>query len=348
MKELLYQTFEDLIADLEDREVDILKRRFGIDKGKKEPLSKIGKDFGLTRERIRQIQEYVLKNIKNKFSTTPLAKRIYEEAEVFIGKLPIKREVYILENFANNYSLEENDKKILRLFLIILPDYLYHKETKIYYSFLGKENIFEDAKAILNNLYIELTNRIFTEDEFLNFVEESVKRIINFTPDIDELYEFAKILKKLGKNPLNEVGSIDHKRISPSSLIDKIYLVFKLEKRPMHFTEVYEKLNKIKEIEDTLITESWKKDYNLQSVLNTLIANDKFVWYGRGTYALKEDGYKEGKIIELMKEIVKKYNGIEKNKLLELVSKQKLLSKNTFNVYIQKYFKKIGDKVYLK
>jgi hypothetical protein len=116
----------------------------------------------------------------------------------------------------------------------------------------------------------------------------------------------------------------------------------------MHFTEVYEKLNKIKEIEDTLITESWKKDYNLQSVLNTLIANDKFVWYGRGTYALKEDGYKEGKIIELMKEIVKKYNGIEKNKLLELVSKQKLLSKNTFNVYIQKYFKKIGDKVYLK
>jgi hypothetical protein len=348
MKELLYQTFEDLIADLEDREVDILKRRFGINKGKKEPLSKIGKDFGLTRERIRQIQEYVLKNIKNKFSTTPLAKRIYEETEVFIGKLPIKREVYILENFANNYSLEENDKKILRLFLIILPDYLYHKETKIYYSFLGKENIFEDAKAILNNLHIELTNRIFTEDEFLNFVEESVKRIINFTPDIDELYEFAKILKKLGKNPLNEIGSIDHKRISPSSLVDKIYLILKLEKRPMHFTEVYEKLNKIKEIEDTLITESWKKDYNLQSVLNTLIANDKFVWYGRGTYALKEDGYKEGKIIELMKEIVKKYNGIEKNKLLELVSKQKLLSKNTFNVYIQKYFKKIGDKVYLK
>jgi hypothetical protein len=348
MKELLYQTFEDLIADLEDREVDILKRRFGIDKGNKEPLSKIGRDFGLTRERIRQIQEYVLKNIKNKFSTTSLAKRIYEETEVFIGKLPIKREVYILENFANNYSLEENDKKILRLFLIILPDYLYHKETKIYHSFLGKENIFEDAKAILNNLYIELTNRIFTEDEFLNFVEESVKRIINFTPDIDELYEFAKILKKLGKNPLNEIGSVDHKRISPSSLVDKIYLIFKLEKRPMHFTEVYEKLNRIKEIEDVLITESWKKDYNLQSVLNTLIANDKFVWYGRGTYALKEDGYKEGKIIELMKEIVKKYNGIEKNKLLELVSKQKLLSKNTFNVYIQKYFKKIGDKVYLK
>jgi hypothetical protein len=348
MKEALYQTFEDLLSDLNSREIDIIKRRFGIDREKKESLGRIGMDFGLTRERIRQIQDAILGKIKAKFSSTPFIKKIYEETEVYIGSLPVKREIYILENFSNNYSLEDNDKKILRLFLIILPDYLYHKETKIYHSFLGKENIFKEALSLLNNLHSTLSKKIFTEEEFLNFLEDNVKRIINVSPDVNELYEFAKILKKLGKNPLNEVGSIDHKRISPSSLIDKIYLVFKLEKKPMHFTEVYEKLNKIKEIEDDLISDRWKKDYSLQSVLNTLISSDKFAWYGRGKYALKEDGYKDGNIIELMKEIVKKHNGIKANRLLELVSKQKAVSKNTFSVYLQKYFKKIDNRVYLK
>ncbi|MGC8981639.1 MAG: sigma factor-like helix-turn-helix DNA-binding protein [Minisyncoccia bacterium] len=348
MKELLYKTFEDLLADLNEREVDIIKRRFGIEKDHRESLDKIGRAYNLTRERVRQIQNSLLNKLKIKSSSNEFIKKIYREVETCIGNIPIKREVYIFKTFSNNYFLNEDDLKILRLFLVILPRYFYHKETKIYHPFLSREEFFKGALSILNNLHIALNKKIFNEEEFLNFLEDNIKKVFRVSADADELYELAKILKNLGKNPLNEIGSINHKRISPSSIIDKIYIIFKLEKRPMHFTEVYDKLNKIAEIEDELIHDRWRKNYSIQSVLNTLISNEKFVWHGRGIYGLKEDGYRDGKIIELMKKIVKKYNGIKKDKLFEILSKEKILSKNTFNVYIQKYFKKIDDKIYLR
>jgi RNA polymerase primary sigma factor len=51
---------------LEDREREILRRRFGLDDEEPQTLAEIAEDIGLTRERIRQIQEIALDKLRRK------------------------------------------------------------------------------------------------------------------------------------------------------------------------------------------------------------------------------------------------------------------------------------------
>lgn len=60
----LWEIVTELFKHLSDREVQILFRRNGIG-GKKEKLEEIGLDYGITRERVRQIQAAAMKKIRN-------------------------------------------------------------------------------------------------------------------------------------------------------------------------------------------------------------------------------------------------------------------------------------------
>jgi len=51
----------DLISGLKEREKEVISRRFALNGLKRETLESIGEDFGITRERVRQIQKWRLK-----------------------------------------------------------------------------------------------------------------------------------------------------------------------------------------------------------------------------------------------------------------------------------------------
>ncbi len=51
------------LSHLPRRERDVVVRRFGVDRGRSETLEEIAADFGLTRERVRQIQEHALRTL---------------------------------------------------------------------------------------------------------------------------------------------------------------------------------------------------------------------------------------------------------------------------------------------
>jgi len=54
----------DLLAVLDDRERKIIDSRFGLDGGKPKTLEEVGKKFGVTRERIRQLQNIALLKLR--------------------------------------------------------------------------------------------------------------------------------------------------------------------------------------------------------------------------------------------------------------------------------------------
>jgi RNA polymerase primary sigma factor len=51
------------LSHLPLREREVVARRFGVDRGRAETLDEIAADFGLTRERVRQIQEHALRSL---------------------------------------------------------------------------------------------------------------------------------------------------------------------------------------------------------------------------------------------------------------------------------------------
>ena len=53
-----------LVKPLSARNRDIISRRFGLSNGRTETLESIGQTYGITRERVRQIEDYVLKNLR--------------------------------------------------------------------------------------------------------------------------------------------------------------------------------------------------------------------------------------------------------------------------------------------
>ncbi len=57
---------QELVAHLDPREQKILRRRFGLDGDDELTLEEVGEEFGVTRERIRQIQEVALKKLRKK------------------------------------------------------------------------------------------------------------------------------------------------------------------------------------------------------------------------------------------------------------------------------------------
>jgi len=59
---------DGLIALLDSREKKILSQRFGLDGGKPKTLEDVGKDFGITRERIRQLQNIALAKLRRALS----------------------------------------------------------------------------------------------------------------------------------------------------------------------------------------------------------------------------------------------------------------------------------------
>ncbi|MBU1102830.1 sigma-70 family RNA polymerase sigma factor [Patescibacteria group bacterium] len=61
---LLKEQLKDILVDLSPREQKILKMRFGLDDGITHTLEEVGKEFGVTRERIRQIEAKSLEKIR--------------------------------------------------------------------------------------------------------------------------------------------------------------------------------------------------------------------------------------------------------------------------------------------
>ncbi|MFD5075789.1 RNA polymerase sigma factor RpoD/SigA [Streptomyces sp. NPDC058371] len=58
------EELDDLIGRLDQRTASIIKMRYGIDDGRERTLTEVGKEHGLTRERIRQIEKHALMELK--------------------------------------------------------------------------------------------------------------------------------------------------------------------------------------------------------------------------------------------------------------------------------------------
>jgi RNA polymerase primary sigma factor len=65
---------QKLLNSLPQRQREVIERRFGLGSGERETLQKIGDDFGITRERVRQIESEAFSKLESKKEEKDLKK----------------------------------------------------------------------------------------------------------------------------------------------------------------------------------------------------------------------------------------------------------------------------------
>ena len=63
--QLLKEQVDDVLYTLSEREARVLTLRFGLEDGRQRTLEEVGRDFGVTRERIRQIEAKALRKLRH-------------------------------------------------------------------------------------------------------------------------------------------------------------------------------------------------------------------------------------------------------------------------------------------
>ena len=69
---VLQEQLEEVLATLSEREAKVLRLRFGLDDGRARTLEEVGKEFNVTRERIRQIEAKALRKLRSRGRSSKL------------------------------------------------------------------------------------------------------------------------------------------------------------------------------------------------------------------------------------------------------------------------------------
>jgi len=315
----------DLLKDLPERTKDVISRRFGLIKTKsgsaeRETLELIGESYGITRERVRQIEEDGLSILK------PKVKNYERVLKYFSGEIKKRgglwREDLLLPHLGG--KLFQNQV----FFLLTLGDqFCRFSEAKDLYPFwTTDEKSLNRAQDSIQSFYnkLEKINHPILLKEYISAANLPSQNLISY----------LEISKKIQLTSEGLYGLRDWPEVNPRGVKDKAYLVFKKECKPLHFSEVANLI---------------PGKALVQTVHNELIKDPRFVLVGRGLYALREWGYEEGAVKDI---ILKALQGakkpLTKEDVLNKVLKQRMVKESTvlLNLGNKEYFEKTPDGYY--
>ncbi len=134
------------------------------------------------------------------------------------------------------------------------------------------------------------------------------------------------------------IGLEKWKILNPATLKDKAIYVLKKNKEPLHFLDIAK-----------AITEKFGEPVKTSTIHNELIRNSEFILIGRGIYVLKEWGYKDGTVLDVILEIFKKVNTpLSTEEITNRVLKVRQVKITTIYMNLQnkKHIERVGRNLY--
>ena len=335
----LTEVIDDIFMVLSEKEREVVVSRFALDNQSRQTLESIGRRFNVTRERVRQIEKIALSKLRRTVSSTKLrfvpeiAEAILREnGGILLEEDLIKRILTAIED------TEAVDWHIIHLALSISPNISHMERTNFYRSSWHLTSIPANSiQEILHSAVQELKNNkdVISFDE-LHASLERAKALSNAHPSF---YEGVLKVDLRIKSVDDGYGLVAWRHINPKSIRDKAYIVLKREKEPLHFVEI------AKKIEENQFD---KKRVTVQAVHNELIRYPQFVLVGRGLYALKEWGFQEGTVADIIEALLQKKSPLSKQDITRGVLKQRQVKKGTISLNLQKnpQFERVGRAMY--
>ncbi len=330
------QVVKRLLSVLGDRSRDVIISRFGLGtETKRMTLEAIGKKYKITRERVRQIENYSIINIRKSKDYAKEKAAFDELRDVVVGLGSTVSEELLLKHISKDKTTQNQ----VHFLLVVGEDFTKEKEdTEFKHRWSIDKELSKKIHASLRSLYATLS-----DDEIL-LESDMVEKFLEHLKDVSEKYKNQEIAKRwltlsklIDKNPLGEWGKANSSNINAKGMRDYAYLVIRRHGSPIHFREVAK-----------LITELFKKKAHVATTHNELIKDPRFVLVGRGLYALSEWGYMSGVVREVIKGVLEKNGPMTKEEIIKKVLKERYVKENTIMVNLQnpKFFKKSKDGKY--
>ncbi|MFH1769306.1 MAG: sigma factor-like helix-turn-helix DNA-binding protein [Parcubacteria group bacterium] len=309
-----------LVGILSQRNREVVSRRFGLKTGKKETLEAIGASYGITRERVRQIEEASLKMIKEddqfQGSVQPhvrLAKNIVDQ----VGG--VMNEKSLFSAFSGSEKPSSTNAALV-LMLTLDGTTKRTPEDDNFHAFwsISKDRSQEFKNSIATFIStLKQSKKVIADGVMADFLNGNAS-LEGIT--VDTVNSYISISKKVGKNVYAEIGLTSWPEIKPRGVRDKSFLVLKKEGKPRHFREITQLINS---------TEFSPRKAHIQTVHNELIKDDRFVLVGRGIYALSEWGYKSGTVKNVIADLIRENGPMKKDEIVAKVLSARMVKQNT-------------------
>ncbi|MGC9602595.1 MAG: sigma factor-like helix-turn-helix DNA-binding protein [Minisyncoccia bacterium] len=322
-----------LLQSLPERSRMVLEARFGLGTlPERVTLESIGKKYGITRERVRQIENHALASLK-KSPAFGEAEAAFQELERIVDSLG----GIVCEDDLLNFITKDKSMQNHIYFLLVLGDsFKYKKEDdEINRCWYVDAELATQVETALKNLYEGLSDEdLIPEGEMIDRFLKELQNINDKHRNDEIIKRWLKISKKVGKNPLGEWGQANSSNVRTKGIRDYAYLAVKKHGSPLHFKEVA-----------ALIEKMFNRAAHVATTHNELIKDSRFVLVGRGMYALKEWGYTEGVVRDVIRNILREGGPMTREQIVEKVLKERHVKPGTVvvNLQNQKYFKRDKD-----
>ena len=313
----------------------IVESRFGLVTGKPKTLEEIGREYGITRERVRQILASAFSSVKQHRDDESFLEASARIETALRERSGIMGTDELLSQLS---GADMHERGALSFFMECLKTVKEEKEsgTRIHSYRLANfsETDWEVATGRAESV-LSKTGKILSADELYTEAKKS-----GTVPDKKTFFDYLSVSARIERNTFGSWGFADSSEISPRGTREKAYLVLKMEGKPLHFKEIAAR------IDGSGLQRKGKKTHP-QTVHNELIKDKKFVLVGRGLYALAEWGYSRGTVKEVLDSILRKAGKpMTRSEILDEVFRARTVKRSTVIINLNAFFEKIGKDGY--
>ena len=319
----------------QDREKEIISRRFGLN-GNKETLEQIGEMLSITRERVRQLEKAILIRLQISAEENEIPELAAAE-KILIRNLTEMGRVAKLNNLADKVygrTTTASERTGIYFIATFSKSLTVIEDNDKYNAAIGITD-YGDSLAIRTRVD-EIVNLIKENKQPMTIDELDSKLNYEHPDHIKAIVSISKLLATLN----GVYGLAKWPAVNPKNIRDKIFVILEGRKEPMHFSDI------AKEIADS---DFKRKNVTVQAIHNELIKDDRFVLIGRGIYALSSWGYKKGTISDIIKSILEKSTTpLTREEIVKQVLKTRKVKETTIllNLQNKKLFKKVDKNSY--
>lgn len=313
-----------------DRDRQIIAKRFGFGLAKRQTLEKIGRDFNITRERVRQIEKAALIKLRKEAQA-----EVAEAGAQLVKYLDGQGGLALADQVAAQFgATAPGDVAYIVLLAELSKDVAVVEGNDQLRPAIGLEPAFSAKKV--KDLAAELV-KVITEVGKPTTLNKVANRLSQELPSkaVENLALITKDLAHLD----NKWGLISWPEVNPKSIRDKTYLVLIKHSRPLHFSEIAKKIHQLKP----------GREVTIQAVHNELIKDPRFVLIGRGIYALAEWGYSPGTVADIIADVLRQEAPLHKDEIVRRVLLKRQVKTTTIVLNLQEkdQFQRVAKATYV-